>query len=94
MTSRQLLHRWEDSNTRPFEEASIGQTRHLGNQGLTSIINFFVRENVYDPGFDLAARDWARTSRMAAEAIQRIDERRVNILTRRNCEKGLKPGSR
>jgi hypothetical protein len=35
MTSRQLLHRWEDSNTRPFEEASIGQTRHLGNQGLT-----------------------------------------------------------
>lgn len=79
---RVLLKFWEETNTGSFERAL---TRKSGGNGFTeflAIVNLLLAEKDYNPDFDLAVRDWARTSREAASAVRRADERRMNVLHR------------
>jgi AcrR family transcriptional regulator len=79
---RALLKLWEETNTGSFERAL---TRTNGGDGFTeflAIVNLLLAEKDYSPAFDLAVRDWARTSKEAANAVRRADERRMNVLHR------------
>ena len=58
------------------------ETRHLGYQEFINIVNLFVEEKTFDPAFDTAVRAWALTSKIAAAALRRIDEHRIDILHR------------
>lgn len=74
----ELLRFWEQANSNAFERA-------LSRNGLDdflAFINVWIDEKDYSPAFDTAVRDWARTSREAADAVHRTDKRRVNILNR------------
>ena len=74
----ELLRFWERANSNAFERA-------LSRNGLDdflAFINVWMDEKDYSPAFDTAVRDWARTSREAADAVHRTDKRRVNILNR------------
>jgi hypothetical protein len=56
-----------------------------GGDGFTeflAIVNLLLAEKDYSPAFDLAVRDWARTSREAATAVRHADERRMEVLHR------------
>lgn len=79
---RALLKFWEETNTGSFERAL---TRTSGGDGFTeflAIVNLLLAEKDYSPAFDLAVRDWARTSKEAAHAVRRADERRMQVLHR------------
>ena len=79
---RNLLHLWEHSNTRPFEEALTPEGSRFGHQEFFSIISLYVEEDRYDPAFDTAVRNWAQSSKQAAAAVRRVDVRRIEILHR------------
>lgn len=79
---RALLQLWEHSNTRPFEEALTREGPRIGHQEFFSIINLYLEEDRYNPAFDTAVRNWARTSKVAAAAVRRVDARRIEILHR------------
>lgn len=77
-----LLKFWEETNTGAFERALM---RTRGGDGFTeflAIVNLLLAEKDYSPAFDLAVRDWARTSREAASAVRSADERRMDVLHR------------
>jgi AcrR family transcriptional regulator len=77
---RALLQLWESSNTRPFEEALNREGARVGYQEFCSIINLYLEEDKYNPEFDTAVRNWARTSKAAAAAVRRVDAKRIDIL--------------
>lgn len=79
---RALLTLWEDSNTRPFEEALRREGPRPADDELLQILNLFLEEKSYSPVFDAAVRDWARVSKAAEAAVRRIDARRIAILHR------------
>jgi len=79
---RELLRVWEESNTGSFER-TVARTKAGG--GITeflAIMDLLVSEKDYSPAFDLAMRDWARTSPEVAKAVRRADERRMDVLHR------------
>lgn len=79
---RALLKFWEEKNTGSFERALA---RKSGGDGFTeflAIVSLLLAEKDYSPAFDLAVRDWARTSREAANAVRLADERRMKVLHR------------
>jgi aspartate/tyrosine/aromatic aminotransferase len=53
-----------------------------GIQQFIEIIHLWADEKDYIPAFDTAVRDWARTSKEAAQAVRRADERRIEVLRR------------
>lgn len=77
---RALLKAWETSNTAPFESTITDQGDRL--QAFLAVNNLWLEEREYNPMFDTAVREWARSSREAAAAVRRIDRRRIDILHR------------
>jgi len=72
------LKSWEQINSAAFERALSRE----GSEEFIAFVNVWVEEKDYNPAFDSAVRDWARTSPEAADAVRRTDERRINILYR------------
>lgn len=79
---RALLKFWQDTNTGSFERALASTSGGDGVTEFLAIVNLLLAEKDYSPAFDLAVRDWARTSREAAAAVRRADERRMEVLHR------------
>ena len=79
---RELLQTWEQTNTDPFERVLRDDGPPQGLNEFVAIVKLWVEEKDYSPAFDTAVRDWARTSRAAAAAVHRADERRIAILHR------------
>ena len=42
--------------------------------------NLWVDEKEYDPKWDSAIRDWARTSEAVRKVVQDVDQRRIGVL--------------
>ncbi len=74
-----LLSYWKKNSSRAYEEA-IDQTSHNGEAELEYINTMWVEEKSYDPSFDGAMRDWARTSATVARAVRKMDQYRIDIL--------------
>src|SRR5215472_961844 len=73
-----LLQDWYDTNTAPLYEA----VRTAGSDPRRQYLAFFgvwVLERDFDPKYDQAIRDWARTSKKVANDLREIDGRRIQL---------------
>lgn len=79
---RGLLNAWEQSSVASFERSLVGDGPRNGPKEFLAFASLWVNETDFVPAYDTAVRDWARTSREAAIAVQRVDQRRIDILHR------------
>jgi len=87
---RDLLKCWEETNTGSFERAREQAQSRRGVTEFLAIVNLLLAEKDYSPAFDLAVREWARSSREAAAAVRRADERRMDVLHRTFLHMGFR----
>lgn len=79
---RQLLKSWEHASTVAFERALTSEEIRNGPKEFLSFATLWIKETDFVPAYDNAVRDWARTSREAAAAVRRVDQRRIEVLHR------------
>ena len=75
----ELVQYWARTSTVLFERILDG---HHGD-GLAEYLamtNLWVDEKEYDPKWDGAIRDWARTSETVREVVEDVDQRRIDVL--------------
>lgn len=75
----ELVQYWALTGTHLFERVL---ERHPGD-GLAQYLamtNLWVDEEEYDPQWDGAIRDWARTSETVRKVVQKVDQRRIDVL--------------
>ena len=85
----ELLAEWESENTAAFESV-LKRPTHNGLAEFNAIVDIWVSEERYNPAWDAAVRDWARTSPKVANAVRRTDERRIAILHQIFLDMGCK----
>jgi AcrR family transcriptional regulator len=73
-----LLELWESQNTRPFEEV-VQRSDLDAVQKFAEMVRIWMEEKDFDPAFDSAVRDWARSSPLIAKKIASIDELRMSL---------------
>jgi AcrR family transcriptional regulator len=83
-TSRQqlldeLLSYWAQTSTAPFENI-LQKAGRNGMEEYLALIELWVAESDYDPRWDGAVRDWARTSEAVRNVVAAVDQRRIGIL--------------
>jgi AcrR family transcriptional regulator len=85
----ELLNYWADSSTQLFERIlhTHGQN---GSQEYRALINLWIDENEYDPRWDGAVRDWARTSAAVRKKVHAVDNKRIAIIERIFLDMGYK----
>lgn len=74
-----LLKDWYDTNTAPLYQA----VRMAGSDPRRQYLAFFgvwVLERDFDPRYDQAIRDWARTSKRVADLVREVDDARIKLL--------------
>lgn len=76
-----LLVDWVQGNSRPFYTA-IENAGPTAAARFAAIIQMLIEETDYNPGYDVAVRDWARNDPKVARAVRRIDDRRISLLQR------------
>jgi AcrR family transcriptional regulator len=76
-----VLRHWRSQNTGPFLRA-IGQKEESALRQLARFAGVWLDESEFDPAFDSAVRDWARTSDEVARAVRAADAARLRVLTR------------
>jgi AcrR family transcriptional regulator len=77
----ELLVYWANSSTLLFERILRPGGRN-GMQEYYALINLWIDEKEYDPKWDGAVRDWARTSAAVLKTVQSVDEKRIEIIER------------
>jgi len=75
-----LLEDWHARNTAPFVAASK-RTNHSGVEKFQAVVDLWVEENQYDPAYDAAVRDWARTDKRVAHLVRKVDRERIGLLS-------------
>jgi AcrR family transcriptional regulator len=76
---RELLAYWVQASTVPFERILVGRAGN-GLREFHALIDLWIDEKEYDPRWDAAVRDWARTSSAVLSAVRQVDEKRISIL--------------
>jgi AcrR family transcriptional regulator len=77
----ELLAYWAQTSTALFERVLQAKERN-GLRELQALIRLWIDESEYDPKWDGAVRDWARTSRAVLKAVESVDQKRIAILER------------
>lgn len=85
----ELLAYWVQTSTAVFERILQASGRN-GVQEFQAIIDLWIDENEYDPRWDGAVRDWARTSAAVLKAVQSVDEKRIAVLEQVFLDLGFK----
>lgn len=75
-----LLADWENTNTKPFFDA-VEKAGPNGLDQLKALAELWIAEKAFSPAYDGAIRDWARTSARARQVTERVDDRRLKLLT-------------
>ena len=75
----ELLKYWVDTSTALFESIRAG-SNHDGLAQYHALIDLWLGEKEYDPQWDGAVRDWARTSAAVRDAVRLVDAKRIAIL--------------
>jgi AcrR family transcriptional regulator len=77
----ELLSYWAQTSTLLFE-----RIQHLPNQTgaekYLAMTRLWVDETEYDPKWDGAVRDWARTSEPVRDVVRAVDQKRIEVLER------------
>jgi len=76
-----LLRSWEEETNVLFEQALQGNHAD-GISKFCALCRSWINEDVYDPIYDSAVRDWARVSKRAKMAVKRVDRKRIAIIQR------------
>jgi AcrR family transcriptional regulator len=69
---------WAETSMAPFEK--ILQASGSGMDKLAALTDLWIEERDYDPRWDGAVRDWARTSAAVHDIVAAVDSRRIAIL--------------
>jgi AcrR family transcriptional regulator len=75
----ELLGYWVRTSTDIFERA-VGIPGRSGIEQYRALVDLWVQERDYDPKWDGAVRDWARTSKRVREAVQKVDAVRIALI--------------
>ena len=75
----ELLAYWANTSTVLFERLLQAHGRD-GKKEYRALINLWIDESEYDPRWDAAVRDWARTSRTVLGVVQSVDRKRIAVL--------------
>ena len=76
-----LLKSWEKETNVLFEQTLSGDHTD-GMAEFCALCRSWVNEDVYNPAYDSAVRDWARVSNRAEKAVKRVDRKRIDIIKR------------
>lgn len=76
-----LLKSWEQETNVLFEQALQGDYAD-GMSEFCALCRSWVNEDIYNPAYDSAVRDWARVSKRAKKAVKRVDCTRIDIIKR------------
>jgi AcrR family transcriptional regulator len=85
----ELLALWAQTSTVLFERI-LKAPRRNGMEKYLAMTNLWVDEKDYDPKWDGAVRDWARTSERVREVVQTVDQQRIAVLERIFNDMGYK----
>jgi AcrR family transcriptional regulator len=77
----ELIKFWAETSTALFERVLNDPDRN-GMREYETLTDMWVDEKDYDPTWDGAVRDWARTSEAVRKAVQRVDEKRIAVVER------------
>ena len=76
-----LLAEWRRRNWAPFQ-ALESRTDLTAVQQFKAFVSVWVDENPFSPPLDMAVRDWGRSSKEVAQAVQEADRFRMGLLRR------------
>lgn len=74
-----LLEFWKQTSTLQFERLA-GDAERSGLQRFQSLVDLWIDEKDYDPKWDGAVRDWARTSAKVLDTVHAVDQLRVGYI--------------
>lgn len=74
-----LLGDWINTNTAPLHKA-VEAAGPDPRQQYLAFFGVWVLERDFDPAYDGAIRDWARTSKKVARTLRQIDDDRIKVL--------------
>lgn len=75
----ELLDYWARTSTVLFERILQAPGRN-GMEEYLALTNLWIDEKEYDPKWDGAVRDWARTSETVRAVVQLVDQKRIAVL--------------
>jgi AcrR family transcriptional regulator len=75
----ELLSLWSERGTELFERV-INLKKRDGLREYRALTDVWVDEKEYDPKWDGAVRDWARTSAEVLKTVRAVDEKRIAII--------------
>lgn len=74
----ELLTYWERTSSALFGSVVRGETRN-GMSEFLAVVGLQVAEKDYDPAWDVAMREWARTSPTVARVVRKVDDHRIGV---------------
>jgi AcrR family transcriptional regulator len=77
----ELLAFWVQTGTQLFERILRSHDRN-GMREYEALVDLWIDEKEYDPKWDAAVRDWARTSAAVLSAVKAVDQKRIALLER------------
>lgn len=77
----ELLAFWVQTSTQLFERILRSHDRN-GMREYQALVDLWIDEKEYDPRWDAAVRDWARTSAAVLSAVKVVDQKRIALLER------------
>jgi AcrR family transcriptional regulator len=85
----ELLAYWAQASTVPFERLLQSSGKN-GMREFQSLVNLWIDEKEYDPKWDAAVRDWARTSPAVLKVVEAVDGKRIGVLEQVFLDMGFK----
>ena len=83
-----LLDDWTSANTDPTLAILRGPGRPRDR--LQALASMQIEEEVYSSAYDMAMRNWARSSTKVAEVVRQVDQRRIKAFLELFLEAGYK----
>jgi AcrR family transcriptional regulator len=77
----ELLAFWVQTSTHLFERILRSHDGD-GMREYQALVDLWIDEKEYDPKWDAAVRDWARTSAAVLSAVKVVDQKRIALLER------------
>lgn len=74
-----LLDLWVQTGIVRFEQIANAEGKS-GPQKFMMLVDLWLNERDYDPKWDGAVRDWARTSSRVLDAVHAVDTRRIGLI--------------
>lgn len=74
-----LLEFWIQTSTVLFERIA-NATGQSGREKFQALVDLWISEKEYDPEWDGAVRDWARTSPNVLDTVHSVDEQRISFI--------------